>query len=38
LENDLSKPIYTGEFGADMQVALLNDGPITIFIDTKDKM
>ncbi len=37
LEQDLGKQIYTGEFGADMQVALLNDGPVTIFIDTKDK-
>ncbi len=37
LENDLGKKIYTGEFGADMKVALLNDGPITIIIDTKNK-
>ena len=37
LESDLGKKIYTGEFGADMKVALLNDGPITIFIDTKNK-
>jgi D-aminoacyl-tRNA deacylase len=37
LENDLGKKIYTGEFGADMKVALLNDGPVTIWIDTKNK-
>ena len=30
-------PVLTGEFGADMKVALLNDGPVTIFIDTKNK-
>ena len=33
----LNHPIATGEFGADMQVALVNDGPVTIIIDTKDK-
>ena len=33
----LGKPIATGEFGADMQVALVNDGPVTIIIDTQDK-
>jgi len=37
LKNDLGKEIYTGEFGADMKVELLNDGPITILIDTKNK-
>ena len=37
LENDLGKKIFTGEFGADMKVLLLNDGPVTIIIDTKDK-
>jgi len=37
LELDLGKPIQTGEFGADMKVSLLNDGPVTIIIDTKDK-
>jgi D-tyrosyl-tRNA(Tyr) deacylase len=37
LETDLEKKIYTGEFGADMKVSLLNDGPVTIFIDTKNK-
>jgi D-tyrosyl-tRNA(Tyr) deacylase len=34
-ENDLGQPIQTGEFGADMKVALLNDGPVTIIIDSK---
>lgn len=33
----LSKPCQTGKFGADMQVSLTNDGPVTIFIDTKNK-
>ncbi|MBQ6745514.1 MAG: D-tyrosyl-tRNA(Tyr) deacylase [Bacteroidaceae bacterium] len=33
----LGKPIETGEFGADMKVELLNDGPVTICIDTKNK-
>ena len=37
LENDLGKKIFTGEFGADMKVSLLNDGPVTIIIDSKDK-
>ena len=37
LETDLGKKIFTGEFGADMKVQLLNDGPITIVIDTKNK-
>jgi len=37
LENDLGKQIFTGEFGADMKVSLLNDGPVTIWIDTKNK-
>jgi len=37
LENDLGKKIFTGEFGADMKVSLLNDGPVTIIIDTKSK-
>ena len=37
LQTDLGKPIATGIFGADMQVALLNDGPVTIIIDTKNK-
>ncbi len=37
LGTDLGKPIQTGEFGADMKVSLLNDGPVTIIIDTKDR-
>jgi len=37
LEKDLGKKIFTGVFGADMKVALINDGPVTIFIDTKQK-
>ena len=31
------RPVQTGEFGADMKVALLNDGPVTIWLDTKNK-
>jgi len=37
LTTDLGKPIATGQFGADMQVELLNDGPITIIIDSQRK-
>jgi D-tyrosyl-tRNA(Tyr) deacylase len=37
LAEELGKPIQTGIFGADMQVALLNDGPVTILIDSKNK-
>lgn len=37
LELDLLKPIATGIFGADMQVSLINDGPVTIIIDSKNK-
>jgi D-tyrosyl-tRNA(Tyr) deacylase len=37
LEKDLGKSIKTGIFGADMQVSLVNDGPVTILIDTKSK-
>ena len=37
LENDLGKKIFTGEFGADMKISLLNDGPLTIFIDSKNR-
>lgn len=37
LESDLGKPIGCGEFGADMKVALLNNGPVTINIDSKQK-
>ena len=36
LEMDLGKNIQTGQFGADMQVALINDGPVTILIDSKN--
>lgn len=35
LENELSKTVQTGRFGADMKVALLNDGPVTIIMDSK---
>ncbi|HTS43884.1 MAG TPA: D-aminoacyl-tRNA deacylase [Puia sp.] len=37
LGEDLEKEIQTGEFGADMKVELLNDGPVTIVIDTKSR-
>ena len=37
LSKDLGKPIQTGIFGANMKVELLNDGPVTILIDTKNK-
>ncbi len=37
LATGLGKPILTGEFGADMKVELLNDGPVTILIDTKSR-
>jgi D-aminoacyl-tRNA deacylase len=37
LQQDLGKKIGTGEFQADMKVQLLNDGPVTIIIDTKNK-
>ena len=37
LEKDLGKKIFTGTFGADMKVSLLNDGPVTIVIDSKNK-
>ncbi|RFM29763.1 D-aminoacyl-tRNA deacylase [Deminuibacter soli] len=37
LEQELGKPIQTGIFGADMKVSLLNDGPVTIFIDSKNR-
>ncbi|GAB3639529.1 D-aminoacyl-tRNA deacylase [Spirosoma arcticum] len=38
LTTDLGKPIQTGVFGADMKVALLNDGPVTIIIDSKNRL
>jgi D-tyrosyl-tRNA(Tyr) deacylase len=37
LETELGKKIQTGQFGADMKVALVNDGPVTISIDSKNK-
>ena len=37
LSNAIGKKIQSGEFGADMKVTLLNDGPVTIIIDTKNK-
>jgi D-tyrosyl-tRNA(Tyr) deacylase len=37
LSETLGKPVATGEFGADMKVELLNDGPVTICMDTKNK-
>lgn len=37
LEKELGKPVGTGEFGADMKVSLLNDGPVTIIIDSKNR-
>jgi D-tyrosyl-tRNA(Tyr) deacylase len=37
VENELQRPIQTGVFGADMKLSLLNDGPVTICIDSKQK-
>jgi D-tyrosyl-tRNA(Tyr) deacylase len=37
LELELGKSIQTGQFGADMKVTLVNDGPVTIIIDSKNK-
>lgn len=37
IETDLGRKIQTGEFGADMQVSLTNDGPVTIILDSKNK-
>ncbi|MBM6992221.1 MAG: D-tyrosyl-tRNA(Tyr) deacylase [Prevotella sp.] len=37
LSKEMGKPVGTGEFGADMKVDLLNDGPVTICMDTKNK-
>jgi len=37
LQTDLGKPVGTGIFGADMKVRLINDGPVTIIIDTKNR-
>lgn len=38
LQKKLSKKVQTGEFGADMKVSLLNDGPVTIIIDAKNRI
>jgi D-tyrosyl-tRNA(Tyr) deacylase len=38
VSSELGKPVQTGEFGADMKVELLNDGPVTIVVDTKNKV
>lgn len=38
LNGELGKPVQTGEFGADMKVSLVNDGPVTIVMDTKNKI
>jgi D-aminoacyl-tRNA deacylase len=38
LGKEHQKPVKTGEFGADMKVALVNDGPVTIIIDSKNKI
>jgi len=35
LERELGRPVPTGVFGADMQVALVNDGPVTVFLDSR---
>jgi len=37
MEAEIVKKVQTGQFGADMKVALVNDGPVTIIIDTKNK-
>ncbi|MDR0230480.1 MAG: D-tyrosyl-tRNA(Tyr) deacylase [Flavobacteriaceae bacterium] len=37
VEHDLNKKVQTGRFGADMKVALLNDGPVTIIVDSQNK-
>lgn len=38
VENALGKSVQTGQFGADMKVSLVNDGPVTIIIDTKNRV
>jgi len=38
LESNLKKPIATGIFGADMKVSLINDGPVTIIVDSENKV
>jgi D-tyrosyl-tRNA(Tyr) deacylase len=37
METELGKKVQTGQFGANMKVALVNDGPVTIVIDTKKR-
>ena len=37
LENHIGQKVQTGEFGADMQIELVNDGPVTLILDTKNK-
>ena len=37
ISQELSRPVKTGVFGADMQVSLINDGPVTILIDSKNR-
>ena len=37
IQRDTGKTVHTGEFGAYMQISLLNDGPVTLYIDTKNK-
>lgn len=37
METELAKTVQTGQFGADMKVSLINDGPVTIIIDSKNK-
>ena len=37
LEQTTGKPVASGEFGADMKVALINDGPVTLTVDTKNR-
>ena len=36
-QEELNKPVKTGQFAADMQIALVNDGPVTIYIDSKNR-
>ena len=37
MSDAIGKPVATGEFGADMKVELLNDGPVTIVLDSKNR-
>jgi D-tyrosyl-tRNA(Tyr) deacylase len=38
VSSEIGKPVQTGVFGADMKIELVNDGPVTILIDTKNKV